>query len=193
MIAGIGQRAIGNELRDRADACRARRITGLRLALPGPTGEDDSLRFTARGLIAGVADTPAAVLQQAMAALASGNRLLLADTPAARTIVAARPAGIGSALALEADWFERPIGALLFDGDDYIGRPVNLAARLCDEAGPGELLAHPSALNGVPEWVRIGSPRIVSVRGVGTIEGVSPLRPSGDVQFPPEPQWDAEL
>ncbi len=42
-----------------ADACRARRISGLRLALPGPTGEDDSLRFTARGTIAGVATTPA--------------------------------------------------------------------------------------------------------------------------------------
>ena len=30
--------------------------------------------------------------------------------------------------------------ALLFEGDDYIGRPVNIAARLCDAAGPGEAL-----------------------------------------------------
>ena len=30
---------------------------------------------------------------------------------------------------------------LLFEGDDYIGRPVNLAARLCEAAAPGELLA----------------------------------------------------
>ena len=29
---------------------------------------------------------------------------------------------------------------LVFEGDDYIGRTVNLAARLCDEARPGELL-----------------------------------------------------
>lgn len=29
---------------------------------------------------------------------------------------------------------------LVFEGDDYIGRTVNLAARLCDEAQPGELL-----------------------------------------------------
>ncbi|HRP67108.1 MAG TPA: trifunctional transcriptional regulator/proline dehydrogenase/L-glutamate gamma-semialdehyde dehydrogenase [Thauera sp.] len=129
-------------LRDRADACRARRITGLRLALPGPTGEDDSLRFTARGLIAGVADTPAAVLQQAMAALASGNRLLLADTPAARTIVAALPAEIGSALALEADWFERPIGALLFDGDDHAADA--LLQRLAARKGPILSLLRPT-------------------------------------------------
>jgi class 3 adenylate cyclase len=30
--------------------------------------------------------------------------------------------------------------ALLFEGDDYIGSAVNLAARLCDMAGPGEVL-----------------------------------------------------
>lgn len=29
---------------------------------------------------------------------------------------------------------------LVFEGDDYIGRTVNLAARLCDDAQPGELL-----------------------------------------------------
>ena len=29
---------------------------------------------------------------------------------------------------------------LLFEGDDYIGRPVNLAARLCDEADPHQVL-----------------------------------------------------
>ena len=31
---------------------------------------------------------------------------------------------------------------LLFEGDDYVGRPANLAARLCDAAEPGEILAH---------------------------------------------------
>jgi class 3 adenylate cyclase len=79
--------------------------------------------------------------------------------------------------------------ALLFDGDDYIGRPVNLAARLCDEAGPGELLADESSLRGQPEWVRSGDPRTVEVRGVGEVE-VRPLRPALDVEFPPEPDAD---
>ncbi len=83
--------------------------------------------------------------------------------------------------------------ALLFDGDDYIGRPVNLASRLCDEARPGELLAHPSALGGIPTWVQAGQPRAVTIRGIGTIDGVTPLRPAADVHFPPEPHWDAEL
>jgi len=30
---------------------------------------------------------------------------------------------------------------ILFEGDDYIGRPVNLAARLCDAAEPSQVLA----------------------------------------------------
>jgi adenylate cyclase len=30
---------------------------------------------------------------------------------------------------------------ILFEGDDYIGRPVNLASRLCDMAGPNQVLA----------------------------------------------------
>jgi adenylate cyclase len=77
--------------------------------------------------------------------------------------------------------------ALLFDGDDYIGRPVNLAARLCDEAAPGELLCDHESLVGLPNWVDAGRPRIVDVRGVGTVEA-SPLRPAMDVQFPPEPE-----
>jgi adenylate cyclase len=83
--------------------------------------------------------------------------------------------------------------ALLFDGDDYIGRPVNLASRLCDEADPGELLAHPSAMDGVPEWVQASDPKTLTIRGVGAIEGVCALRPAADVQFPPEPNRDSEL
>ena len=36
--------------------------------------------------------------------------------------------------------------ALLFDGDDYIGSAVNMASRLCDLAGPFDVLE----LSGVP-------------------------------------------
>lgn len=39
---------------------------------------------------------------------------------------------------------------ILFEGDDHIGKAVNLASRLCDHAEPGEVLAHQSlAPNGV--------------------------------------------
>ncbi|MFN8037055.1 MAG: adenylate/guanylate cyclase domain-containing protein [Acidimicrobiia bacterium] len=43
--------------------------------------------------------------------------------------------------------------AILFEGDDYIGSPVNLAARLCDEAGPFEVLAGADVGDSVPDDV----------------------------------------
>ena len=123
-------------LRDQADAYRARRITGLRLALPGPTGEDNRLRFTARGLIAGVSQTAADALHQVMAALISGNRLVLDNTPAAKVVHSALPASLQERVAVDAAWMERDVTAVLFDGadDDADALQVRLAAR------PGPIL-----------------------------------------------------
>jgi adenylate cyclase len=52
---------------------------------------------------------------------------------------------------------------ILFEGDDYIGGPVNLAARLSDVAAPGECLATADMAQFVPEGgeVRAVEPRIV--------------------------------
>ena len=41
---------------------------------------------------------------------------------------------------------------ILLEGDDYIGRAVNVASRLCDIAEPGQLLAAADGLE-LPEWV----------------------------------------
>ncbi len=43
--------------------------------------------------------------------------------------------------------------ALLFEGDDYIGSAVNMAARLCDVAGPYEVLIPTMGLERLPEGV----------------------------------------
>jgi class 3 adenylate cyclase len=48
---------------------------------------------------------------------------------------------------------------ILFEGDDYIGGPVNLAARLCDLAEPRELLASAELAASVPvtvDYVDVG-------------------------------------
>lgn len=52
---------------------------------------------------------------------------------------------------------------ILFEGDDYIGGPVNLAARLSDVAAPGEVLATADMAEFVPEGgeVRPVEPRLV--------------------------------
>jgi class 3 adenylate cyclase len=69
---------------------------------------------------------------------------------------------------------------LLFEGDDYIGRPVNLAARLCDAAAPGEILAaiEPDEL---PGWVRGVGQVTVNVLGVGDVSGIRQLAVDPDV------------
>jgi class 3 adenylate cyclase len=42
---------------------------------------------------------------------------------------------------------------IMFEGDDYIGRPVNCAARLCDVAAEGQVLATTGVAYGLPPWV----------------------------------------
>ena len=52
---------------------------------------------------------------------------------------------------------------ILFEGDDYVGRPVNLAARLCDEAAPHQLLVTASLYDAAGEDLggrRLGPQRI---------------------------------
>lgn len=51
----------------------------------------------------------------------------------------------GSPLALRAGVAAGPV--ILFEGDDYIGQPVNLASRLCDLAHPHEVLAPASVVS----------------------------------------------
>ncbi len=68
---------------------------------------------------------------------------------------------------------------LLFEGDDYIGRSVNMAARLCEAAGVGELLC--AGLDeDIPEWIdRVGTVTVRAV-GIGDIPAVTQLRVGAD-------------
>ena len=62
---------------------------------------------------------------------------------------------------------------ILLEGDDYVGRTVNLAARLCDRAEPGEVLA---ATDGwfQPPWVDWSQPTMMAIKGlVGPVEVVA--------------------
>ena len=55
--------------------------------------------------------------------------------------------------------------ALLFEGDDYIGSAVNLAARLCDAAGPFEVLMPTSQIERLPSGVMAQPHDAMSLRG----------------------------
>ncbi|MGI8794953.1 MAG: hypothetical protein ACR2H3_17555 [Acidimicrobiales bacterium] len=54
---------------------------------------------------------------------------------------------------------------ILFEGDDYIGSAVNLAARLSDRAGPHEIVAQPTLAPVVPPWAEWEKVGPVEIRG----------------------------
>ena len=54
---------------------------------------------------------------------------------------------------------------IMFEGDDYIGRAVNLAARLCDRAEPHDVLAAGDMATCGPPWVTNRSVGTTEVRG----------------------------
>ena len=66
--------------------------------------------------------------------------------------------------------------ALLFEGDDYIGEAVNLAAKLCAVAPAGEMYAAMDDLY-LPDWVTCLGDITVHIDGVGRVEGVHRLQP----------------
>ena len=55
---------------------------------------------------------------------------------------------------------------ILLEGDDYIGHAVNVAARLCDLAGPGTVLATPGVVGDVPAWGAAAERDRVAVKGL---------------------------
>ncbi|MEX0768185.1 MAG: hypothetical protein WD029_06915 [Microthrixaceae bacterium] len=63
---------------------------------------------------------------------------------------------------------------LLFEGDDYIGPAANHAARLCEAADSGEVLAIGVAPH-LPNWVRIVRETQVQAQGLGLLQNVSQL------------------
>jgi adenylate cyclase len=54
---------------------------------------------------------------------------------------------------------------IMFEGDDYIGRAVNLASRLCDRAAAHEILATDSMSAERPAWVTAARNGSTDIRG----------------------------
>jgi class 3 adenylate cyclase len=60
--------------------------------------------------------------------------------------------------------------ALLFEGDDYIGSAVNMASRLCDAAGPYEVLIPAMQLERLPDGITASDHGELELRGFpGTV------------------------
>jgi hypothetical protein len=77
---------------------------------------------------------------------------------------------------------------IMFEGDDYIGRCVNLASRLCDQAGSHEILATEPVMRQRPSWIDAGDCQARLVRGLEDPVAVTTLRlpePGPDVVIDP--------
>ena len=124
----------------------------LRIALPGPAGEDNSLSFAPRGTLLGSARSLAVAVHQLGAALATGNRLMLTDPIPATTLPAALPPALREWLIPEGSErgsdpyfpekgsvpFREPLGAALFEdeGAGTAGVLEALRERLANRPGP---------------------------------------------------------
>ena len=106
--------------------------------------------------------------------------MLVATQPGALVATAAEIVERCSALGLDTHAGVAAGSVLLFEGEDYVGRPVNLAARLCDAAEPGEILAS-ATIDELPDWVEVVGSVVVHVEGVGDVTEVRSLRVSHEV------------
>jgi class 3 adenylate cyclase len=65
---------------------------------------------------------------------------------------------------------------MFVDGDDFVGRALNLASRLCDMAAPGEVLVDGDSSYGLPGWVSVEPYKSVTVKGLGKRRDIQSLR-----------------
>ena len=70
---------------------------------------------------------------------------------------------------------------ILVEGDDYTGQPVNLASRLCSEAGPHQILATPDLAALAPPGTIIEPVPTLRVRGLSEpVDAVRLANPAAD-------------
>jgi class 3 adenylate cyclase len=67
---------------------------------------------------------------------------------------------------------------ILLDGDDYVGRAVNLASRLCERAEPDQVLAAADAARSLPPGVHPTALTSVHVKGFGRPRSPAGRRPA---------------
>jgi adenylate cyclase len=75
---------------------------------------------------------------------------------------------------------------IMFEGDDYIGAAVNVAARLCTEASPGQLLVTGGAATSAPAHLAPVALGAITVPGVSQSIDVYALDPQRVVARPAE-------
>jgi adenylate cyclase len=77
------------------------------------------------------------------------------------------------------------VGRVLnMDGDDYIGRSINLSSRLCDLARAGEVLSDADSCHDLPEWICRRKVPFLEIKGIGERTDLSALTVCDGVEIP---------
>jgi RHH-type transcriptional regulator, proline utilization regulon repressor / proline dehydrogenase / delta 1-pyrroline-5-carboxylate dehydrogenase len=116
----------------------------VEVALPGPAGEDNRLRFLPRGQLLGIASGIASALHQLGAALATGNRLLLAGNGNLASLKALLPDRLRAHVEFLGDWQNAEFGAVLLSDETKLAETLHRLARR-----PGPIV---QIVCGIPEF-----------------------------------------
>jgi RHH-type proline utilization regulon transcriptional repressor/proline dehydrogenase/delta 1-pyrroline-5-carboxylate dehydrogenase len=119
------------ELARRCDEYAAYSLYGRHCAMPGPTGERNTLRFMPRGEMLCSAGSEAEWLDQLAAVLATGNRPALVDGDRAAAFVAMLPPALRRTVAIRSAGDHDGLAAVLAPRFD-----AELARRLATTPGP---------------------------------------------------------
>ena len=104
-------------LAERCTTCRGTTLLDERFALAGPTGESNTLTFAPRGTALCLANTEHHQVIQIAAALATGNDILLEDTPLSMGLCARLPAAVRRRIRVTQDWRDDAVSLVLIAGD----------------------------------------------------------------------------
>ena len=133
-----GEALFGPEAKQRLlttlEAWRERSLVGKELRLPGPTGEENRLRFLPRRLVGGFATTLEGYAGQIVTAFANGAPPVLPANPETERIRHSLPASLQARCRLSEDLLAEPIDALLFEGDAALA--ALWRRRLAERPGP---------------------------------------------------------
>lgn len=116
------------------EAWRERSLVGKELRLPGPTGEENRLRFLPRRLIGGFATTLEGYAEQIVTAFANDAPLVLPRTPETERIRQSLPESLQARCRSSEDLLAEPIDLLLFAGEAALA--VLWRTRLAERPGP---------------------------------------------------------
>jgi RHH-type proline utilization regulon transcriptional repressor/proline dehydrogenase/delta 1-pyrroline-5-carboxylate dehydrogenase len=106
---------------------------GLDMELPGPVGEDNRLSFLPRGRALGIADTVFDALHQFAAALAAGNRFILAEADGLTPLKQSLPPNLQANFEFTGDWPAAHFDAVLLSDEEKLDQTLRA---LADRPGP---------------------------------------------------------